>query len=214
MTQPSPRLTIAEALRSPEFREALPRIYAYAARLVARAGAARVDAIPGESEANAVLNRAVVTCLEGTRTWKPGISFETFVCGVIWSQVSHGRREALSSPEVPMDDAAEQIAPSSRRGAQGRASRILARLDACLENEPEVAALCAVIDDGAEKRAQQVAALGWTPERVKAVRAQLKRRLTAAGLEEDDDDDGPGRDGGPREAPTPRRRAGRGRAPQ
>jgi DNA-directed RNA polymerase specialized sigma24 family protein len=192
MTKAAPHPPIPEALCSPALREALPRIFEYAARTLRRAGWAEgKDYVPGEAEATEVINDAIETCLRGGRTWKEEMSLEAFLCSVIWSEVSHRRRSTARRYVVGLDDIAEPMAPSSRRDDRFAACRLLARIKHAIGGDPQVEELFAIIESGAEKPAARAVALGWPPERVKAVDARMKRRLAAAGLEKDDDDDGP-----------------------
>src|SRR4051812_41844635 len=100
--------TLTQALRSPAFEAALPKLVAYAARLVRRAGWGEgTDHIPGAVEAEDVVHDAVEACLGGTRHWPLGVDLETFLCGVMRSQMSHMRREAARRSTTCLEDGVE-----------------------------------------------------------------------------------------------------------
>ena len=207
-----PRPTLAEALSSPAFEAALPKLVAYAARAVRRAGWGEGrDQIPSAVEAEDVLHDAIEACLDGTRTWPEDMALETYLCGVMWSQVSHLRRDAARWDATCLDDVAEPAAPSSRRDRRHDARRMIAAVEQTLMNDPETYALFTMIVDGEEKPTDYAAALGWTPERAKTVRVRMNRRLAAAGLCEGDDDEQPRSHRSPRPGAAPPGRA-RGRA--
>jgi DNA-directed RNA polymerase specialized sigma24 family protein len=195
---------MVEMLGSPEFEEMLPRLLAYAARLVQRAGWAEGrDHGPGAVETEDVLHDALAACLDETRHLPEEMKLENFLRAVMWSQVSHLRRAAALRATACLDDVGEPAAPSSRRDAAIDARRLLAAVARVCAADPDIHALFTVIVDGENKRADHAAALGWSPERVKAVRVKMNRLLAAAGLHESDDDEQPRSERSPRATAPP-----------
>jgi DNA-directed RNA polymerase specialized sigma24 family protein len=206
MTMVDPRPSLTQAINSPAFLAVLPRLVAYAARRLRRVGWAEgVDHLPSAAEAEEVVNDALVSCLSGDRVWPRELALETFLRGVIRSQVSHQRRNATHWQGTSLEDMIDAAAPSSRRGERLDAGRLLISIEQAIEPDPEMRALYTAIVDRAGKRADLAAALGWTPEHVKAVRARMNWRLAALGLHDGDEDERAPRDRSPREAPAPRR---------
>jgi DNA-directed RNA polymerase specialized sigma24 family protein len=184
------RPTLAEALRSPELKAALPRLLAFAARRLRHAGWPEGrDDVPSAGAAGDVVQEAVLRCLEGKWNWPEGVSLEHLLFGVIRNLVSHKRREAVSRPTAWIEDEDEPCAPSSRRDERLGAWWLCAAIERELQDDPEMSTLFAVLADGATKPAEAAAALGWTPERPSVVRRRMQRRLAAAGLWDGDDDE-------------------------
>lgn len=202
MNDVEPHPAFLAALHSPELVDALPRLLAYAERSLRRMGWGEDrDHICGEAQAQELVHSAVETGLRGGRIWKEGMSLETYLCGIMWSELSHRRRGSRRGRKMDLDEVAEPMAPSSRRNERLAACLLLEQIKRAIVGDAEVEALVASIEGGGEKPADHAATLGWTPELVKAVKARMKRRLAAAGLDKDDDGDGSEREGGPRGAP-------------
>jgi DNA-directed RNA polymerase specialized sigma24 family protein len=195
-----PHADLIQALRSDQLAAAMPQLVAFAALQLGPAGDPRD-----------VFDTAVQACLEGGRQWPEAVGLESFLCGVISSVVSSMRRSAARRRTAPLEEAGEVAAPFWECDLAIDRRRVIAAVDRAMGGDADLEALFAVIVDGVEKRAEQAAALGWTPERVKATRLRMKRRLAAEGLGEGDHDDRleePGPEpgaGAPR--PRPRRRA-------
>jgi DNA-directed RNA polymerase specialized sigma24 family protein len=185
-----PHRSCFEALHSPAFKAALPGLVAFAARRLRRAGWAEGrDHLPSAAQAEEVVNEAVALLLSGGRSWPDDLDFKAFLRGVIRSLVSNERRDAERWPTATLDAIAETAAPSSRRDDRLAARRLLALIEPAVGNDFEMRALFSVIVEGAVKRADQAAALGWTPERARAVLARMNRRLSALGLCDGEDDE-------------------------
>jgi DNA-directed RNA polymerase specialized sigma24 family protein len=202
-----PHPTLIQALGSPAFKEMVPQLLAYARRRLRRAGWAEGrDHAVCEADATDVLHGMIESCLSGERGWKEGVPLYAFLCNVMRSQVFHRLRRAQRVSYV--DDTAEPFAPSSRRDDVIQARRLLAAVEHALAPDPETSELLATMAGGSSERAEKANVPGWTPGRVKAVRAKMNRRLAAAGLRDGEDDEDESRsDGSPRSAAAHRRRA-------
>ncbi len=190
--------------------EATPRLVAYAARRLRRVGWAEGDDdIPSAVQAEEACANAIVSFLDGTRSWPEDVGVETLLYGIIKSQIFHARHSGVQET-TPIEDAPELAAPPSRRDDAIDGWRLLSAIGQVLAPDRETSALFDAMRDDNTTPAMQAAALEWTAERVKAAHVKMGRRLDAAGLKYGDDDER--RDRSPRAAPAPRRGARRGAA--
>lgn len=175
--------SLREALRKADWEALLPGLLAYAAARLRRVGwAAGRDTEASRLSVEQVVNSAVEACLDGTRTWDPAaVDLPGFLRGVIRSLTSSAKKSAVRSKThaqadfdgilplavSPEDDAVEE---------EGRIA-ILASLESAVADDADLRALTAAILDGATKREDIAAALGWSADRVTAARIKLQRRL-------------------------------------
>jgi DNA-directed RNA polymerase specialized sigma24 family protein len=183
-----PRSRLSEALHSEAFVSILPALLAYASRRLRRIGwASGIDRAPSAAEAGDVVNGAVEACLEGAWVWPDDMDLETFISGVMWSQLGHQKRKASRTWTRSLEDA-EELAAQRVLEELVEHRRLLAAVGATLADDDEASAVLRAIDDGNTKRAQIAAELGWSVERLKAVRVRMNRRLAAAGVGEAEDE--------------------------
>jgi hypothetical protein len=205
MANQAPRPTLAEALRSPELLAMMPRLAAYAAGCMRRAGWVEGrDRAPSKLMVEDALHEMVVCCLAGGRAWPATVPLDRFLFGVIRSVVSHRARAAKRLQEVAFEE--DVPAPSSRGGRDPEWSRrwLKARMrEAVRGGDPDVEALFTAYVDGLHERGDLAGTLGWTPERLSAVRDEMKRRIEAAVGPKDDVDDERTEEDGPRGAAHP-----------
>ena len=171
----------------------LPRLVAYAARRLRRAGwGDGRDYAPAGSEAEDVVHKAILSCFLGKRPWPPGMPLERFLLGAIKSVAYHEVEARRRRREDGLEDGEERAAPASQRDAAMDRRRLIAAIERDLEGkDPEVETLfAAYMDAGGDSTRGDIAeALGWTPERVTRVRARMNGLLARMGYESDDDDE-------------------------
>jgi DNA-directed RNA polymerase specialized sigma24 family protein len=188
MKHPTDR--VSAVIRSPAFRESLPRRRAYAALLL-RAnnvregeGWASAAAQPGD-----IVNEVVADCLDGTRGWGEGVPFDSFFRDAIKSKVYHRCSGERRRRGTPIDEIDEPTAPPSRREERRDACAELAVVREALSVDARTRAVLEAIEGGASSRAEVAAELGWNPKEVSLARKAMRRRLAAAGLRGDQEDD-------------------------
>jgi DNA-directed RNA polymerase specialized sigma24 family protein len=213
MAETAQRPTLAEALRTPEFRAMLPRLVAFAAGCLRRAGWGEGrDRAPAALAVEDVVQEMAERCISGAREWPEGVPLEGFLYGVIRSVVSHGAevaRALWNVQGVSLEACVDVAAPDSGRDATEDRWRLVAAMKRELQGgDPDVERLFAAYADGWETRGDIAEALGWDPEYVSAVRVKMIRRLVAVdGLMDDYDDGWIRRDRPQGGAPAHRRRA-------
>jgi DNA-directed RNA polymerase specialized sigma24 family protein len=177
---PPPKLV--EALHSKEFEEILPRLVAYAARRLRRyRWAEGEDHRPAAAEAEELVNDAVDAALSGKRVWPDDMSLETFLAGVMWSQLEHRYDKEKQARRIRrgVDRVEERAAPSDLVHAR---RSLLAAIEAELAKDPELHALFDAMCAGAHTPAERAAMLGWSVGREKMTHERMNRRLAAADL--------------------------------
>ena len=174
---------LRKALREADWEALLPGLLAYAASRLRRVGwASGRDVEPSKLSVEQVVNMAVEACLDGSRSWNPdAVDFPGFLRGVIRSLTSSEKKSAVRSKThaqadferlVPLATSPEEDAVEE----EGRQA-IVAMVEAAVGDDPDLRALYGAIVDGATKREELAAALGWSAERVTAARIKLQRRL-------------------------------------
>lgn len=177
------RESLQEALQNADWEALLPGLLAYAAARLRRVGwASGRDTEPSRLSVEQVVNSAVEACLDGTRVWNSdAVDLPGFLRGVIRSLTSSAKKSAVRSKThaqadfdglvplaaSPEDDAVEE---------EGR-REILAALETAVADDADLKALYLAVLDGATKREDLAAALGWRADRVTAARIKLQRRL-------------------------------------
>jgi hypothetical protein len=155
----------------------------YAANRLRRVGwAAGRDEEPSKLSVEQLVNMAVEACLDGSRTWNPEtVDFPGFLRGIIRSLTSSEKKSAVRSKthaqsdferlvplaSSPEDDAIEE---------EGR-QKVLATIEEAIGDDADLGAIYGAILDGAIKREDIAASLGWSVDRVTAARIKLQRRL-------------------------------------
>jgi DNA-directed RNA polymerase specialized sigma24 family protein len=188
MKHPTDR--VSDVIRSPAFQESLPRRHAYAALLL-RAN----DVCEGEGWASAaaqagdIVNEVIADCLGGIREWGEGEPFERFFRDAIKSKVYHRCCWERRRRGPPIDEIDELAAPPSRREERRDACAELAAIREALSTDARTRAVLEAIEGGATSRAEVAEALGWNPNEVSLARKAVRRRLAAAGLLRDQEDD-------------------------
>jgi DNA-directed RNA polymerase specialized sigma24 family protein len=204
----APSSTLAEALRSPELRAALPRLLVLAMRRRRhKAWTAGRDPVTDAADAEDLLQDAFLRCLETPPPDREGMTWEEILGRIMRNLASHSRKRAALRPDVVYleEHTKELAAPSSRRAEVLGARRLLAAIREELQEEPELGALLGAIEAGIDKREDKAAALGCTPERVSLLRLKMNRRLAAVRLQNGDDDERQQELGPAGDAPAPRR---------
>ena len=95
--EPKPTVDLRMALREANWEAILPGLVAYAATRLRRVGwAAGRDVQPGRLSVEDLVNRAVETCLDGTRHWDPSaVDLPGFLRGVIRSLTSSEKKKTV-----------------------------------------------------------------------------------------------------------------------
>ena len=179
---------LQSALRDADWETLLPSLVAFAARRLRRAGwGAGRDEEPSRLSVEQLVNTAVEHCLDGTRAWDPAaVDLAGFLRGVIRSLTSSERKKHVRAPRVVSSEALEHDpspAGNPEREAieeEGRAA-LLSTFAEAARGDPDLEALYLAVIDGATKREDIAASLGWDPARVSAARIKLQRRLASAG---------------------------------
>jgi hypothetical protein len=175
--------TLRQALREADWEALLPRLLAYAAVRLRRVGwAGGRDVEPSRLSVEQLLNSAVEACLDGSRAWDPtAVDLPGFLRGIIRSMTSSEKKKAVRAKtdavadferHVPLADSAEDEALE-----EDRRREVLAGIEACTADDPDLHALYLAVLDGATKREELAVALGWSADRVTAARIKLQRRL-------------------------------------
>jgi len=210
METPNPHPPFAQAVRA-DLPAMMPRLVAYAARRLRRAGwVDGRDCAPRASDAEDIVQKAILSGLTGKRVWPEGMSLERFLLGAIKSVAYHEVEAQLRRHEDRIADGEDKPDPASERGVGMDRRRLIAAIERALQGrDPEVEALFAAYVDakGDFTRAEIAATLGWTPERVSRVRERMNGLLARMGYESDDDDEGLRKIRPRGAAPPPRRRA-------
>lgn len=180
---------LRQALRDADWEALLPGLLGYAANRLRRVGwAAGRDEEPSRLSVEQLVNMAVEACLDGSRSWNPdAVDFPGFLRGVIRSLTSSEKKSAVRSKTHARSDF-ERIVPLASSPEdetieeEGRRN-ILGTIERAIGDDAELRALYEAIIDGAIKREELAASLGWSVERVSAARIKLQRRLvrTTAG---------------------------------
>ena len=174
---------LREALREADWEALLPGLVAYAARRLRRVGwAMGRDSEPSKMGVEQLVNSAVEACLDGSRTWDPAaVDLPGFLRGVIRSLTSSEKKKSVRARTDAREDfePVAGAAPSAEERAVEEEERalLLRTIEAAAEDDPDLRALCGAILDGAVKRVELAAALGWSVDRVTAARIKLQRRL-------------------------------------
>lgn len=156
--------------------------------------------MPEGAQPEDIVHGAVIKFLEGKRQWNrshyPRI--EDFLRTAIDSDIDHLanawanrhlRAEAVLS-EGDRRRVAAQTDPATapdteilERETLDEAGRIVLKLEAALEDEPQLVAMLRVIRDGTTRRAELARALGITPAEADNIRRRLQRRLNDLPIE-------------------------------
>ena len=175
---------LRSALRDADWEILLPSLVGYAARRLRRAGwGAGRDEEPSRLSVEQLVQTAVEHCLDGTRTWdSSAVDLGGFLRGVIRSLTSSERKKHVRAPRVVSDGGLEQEPspagnPESEAIEEEARSALLSSFAEAARGDPDLEALYATVLDGATKREDIAAALGWDPARVSAARIKLQRRL-------------------------------------
>jgi hypothetical protein len=176
------------ALREADWEALLPGLTAYAARRLRLVGWPEGrDEEPSAMSVQEVINIAIERCLDGSRSWDEGDPPElgAFLCGVIKSITSTERKKWVRTKTAPVEDAGhndpDDAASATELLEEDEGRKILAaEVAACTEGDEELGLLYLAIQEGALKRDDIAAALGWTPARVSAARVKLQRCLLRA----------------------------------
>lgn len=174
---------LRQALRDVDWEAILPGLIGYAAHRLRRVGwAAGRDEEPSKLSVEQLVNMAVEACLDGSRNWNPeNVDLPGFLRGVIRSLTSSEKKSAVRSKTHAQADF-DRIAPLASSPEEealeeeGR-RKILGTIEAAVADDAELRALHGAILDGAIKREEIAASLGWSVERVTAARIKLQRRL-------------------------------------
>jgi DNA-directed RNA polymerase specialized sigma24 family protein len=199
-------------IHSPAFVEMLPRLCAYAVRLLAHAGLVEGrDTKPSGDERDELLDETVVLFLAAEQAWEEGVSFEQHLGNVMRSRAGHVYRaqRRRRTREADIEDVQEPPAPPSDRDDAIVLRSMLDERKQVFEGDPETRALYETTLRTRGADADLEKALGWGNNKLRAVRERMNRRLAAQRYDEkkgDDDDGSPG-DRPPRAAPAPRRGA-------
>ena len=171
------------ALRDADWEALLPGLLAYAAARLRRVGWARGnDVEPSRMSVEQLVNSAVEACLDGTRSWDPtAVDLPGFLRGVIRSLTSSEKKKSVRAKTDTFHDF-ERIAPLADSPeddalAEERRIAILSSIEACTTDDEDLRALYLAILDGAVKREEIAAVLGWPADRVTSARIKLQRRL-------------------------------------
>jgi DNA-directed RNA polymerase specialized sigma24 family protein len=177
---PPPKLV--EALHSKEFEEMLPRLVAYAARRLRRyRWAEGDDHRPAAAEAEEVVSDAVEAALSGKRVWPDDMSLETFLSGVMWSQLAHryANEKQARRGKRTVDRVEERAAPNDVVYAR---RALLAAIEVELAKDTELYTLFEAMCAGAYTPGERATRLGWSPERERLVHRRMNRQLAATDL--------------------------------
>lgn len=161
----------------------MPGLYGFAANRLRRVGwAAGRDAEASRLSVEQLVNMAVEACLDGSRTWDPNaVDFPGFLRGIIRSLTSSEKKSAVRSKTHAQSDF-ERIMPLASSPEdealeeEGR-QHILGTIEEAVADDADLRALYGAILDGATKRDDIAASLGWSESRVSAARIKLQRRL-------------------------------------
>lgn len=129
-----------------------------------------------------LVQTAVEHCLDGTRAWDPdAVDLGGLLRGVIRSLTSSEKKKDVRARTFASDDMEQyfEVADSAETeivAEEGR-KEILAMVEVCVADDPDLRALYDAIVDGNTKREDLAAALGWKADRVTAARIKLQRRL-------------------------------------
>lgn len=94
-----------------------------------------------------------------------------------WSDTKQRASRSAAENELLVDVPAVAASPKAERLRNDRRARLRAWVEARIAGDTELEALWHVYLDGAETAREQAAALGWTMERLDAVKHRLARRL-------------------------------------
>lgn len=174
---------LRQALRDADWEALLPGLCGYAANRLRRVGwVAGRDEEPSKLSVEQLVNMAVEACLDGSRTWNPStVDFPGFLRGIIRSLTSSEKKSAVRSKTHAQSDF-ERIVPLAASPEEeaieeeGR-KEILGRIEEAIGDDADLRALHTAILDGATKREELAASLGWSVDRVTAARIKLQRRL-------------------------------------
>jgi hypothetical protein len=174
---------LRQALRDADWEAILPGLFGYAANRLRRVGwAAGRDEEPSKLSVEQLVNMAVEACLDGSRAWNPAtVDFPGFLRGVIRSLTSSEKKSAVRSKTHAQSDFERivPLAPSPEDEAieeEGR-KNILGTIERAIGGDADLRAIYEAILDGAVKREEIAASLGWSVDRVSAARIKLQRRL-------------------------------------
>lgn len=174
---------LRQALRDADWEALLPGLLGYAANRLRRVGwAAGRDEEPSKLSVEQIVNMAVEACLDGSRSWDPErVDFPGFLRGIIRSLTSSEKKSAVRSKTHARSDF-ERIVPLAASPEdealeeEGR-RKILGTIEEAIGDDADLRALHGAILDGAVKREEIAASLGWSAERVTAARIKFQRRL-------------------------------------
>lgn len=177
---------LKSALRDADWEKLLPSLVAYATNCLRRAGwAAGRDVEPSKMSVEQIIQTAVEHCLEGKRVWDPSVvDLGGFLRGTIRSLTSSERKAHVRAHTFPKAelDAYMPLAASTEEDVvdEERQREVLAIVEACIKDDPDLELFYAAVLDGNTKREDLADALGWNADRVTAARIKLQRRLMRA----------------------------------
>lgn len=128
-----------------------------------------------------LLAKVTEQCLRGKRVWNEqvelGVFFSQAVRSLRWSDTKQNASRNAAEKELVDESPTLAVSPEAERLQNDRLARLRAWVGARIEGDAELKALWRVYLDGAEKPSEQAEALGWSRERLDAVKHRLARRL-------------------------------------
>jgi DNA-directed RNA polymerase specialized sigma24 family protein len=178
------RSALRQMLAEADWEALVPLLVADAASRIRRSKWLRGrDELPAAAEAEELVQDIIAIALSNRRVLPDDMDLLTFLRGLLWSELWNRRRAAKRRARVIGGEIPDAVEDEKERADEALGRRaLLARVEKLIEDDEELLAFYGAMAQEHTKRNEIAEALGWTSDRVSAVRKKLNRRLASAGL--------------------------------